>query len=72
MKHILTLSLLLLSFYLGLYNNRLTIFEANGTPVMVLPYKAELYPEQDRQRLRQGIPFETNEELTKLLEDFMS
>ena len=72
MKHIqLTALLLLLGFYLGLHNNHLTIFE-DGRPVVILPYSAELYPNEDQNRLRQGIPFETNEELSALLENFIS
>ena len=73
MKHILTLSLLLLSFYLGLYNQQLAIYDCRKShPVMILPYRAELYPEADQNRLRDGIPCTTNNELARLLEDFIS
>jgi len=71
MKHIQLTALLLLGFYLGLQGNHLAIFE-DSRPVIILPYKADLYPAQDQQRLRQGIPFETQEELSSLLEDFIS
>ena len=71
MKHIQLTALLLLYFYLGLHSNHLAIFEGNK-PMIILPYKADLYPAEDRQRLRQGIPFETQEELSSLLEDFIS
>ena len=72
MKHILTLSLLL-SFYLGLYNNHLAIFDSERSyPVITLPYCADLYPEEDQKRLRSGIEFNTSNELSRLLEDFIS
>ena len=71
MKHIQLTALLLLGFYLALHNGHLTIFE-DSRPVVILPYSAELYPNEDQNRLRQGIPFETNEELSALLEDFIS
>ncbi len=71
MKHIITAAVLLLSFYLGLHDNRLTIFE-DGKPIIILPYRGDIYPAEDQQRLRQGIPFETNDELSALLEDFIS
>ena len=71
MKHILTLSLLLISFYLGLHDNRLAIYE-NGRPVIVLPYRGDIFPVEDQKRLQQGIPFDTNEDLCSLLEDFIS
>lgn len=71
MKHILTLTLLLLTFYLGLHGDRLAILE-DGKPVIILPYRADIYPEEDRARLKEGIAFETNEDLSALLEDFIS
>lgn len=71
MKHILAMCLLLLSFYLGLHQNRLTIFE-DDKPICILPYRGDLYPETDQARLKEGIPFESNEELADLLADFIS
>ena len=71
MKHILAMCLLLLSFYLGLHQNRLTIFEDNK-PIFILPYRDDLYPEKDRARLKEGIPFESNEELAELQAEFIS
>lgn len=71
MKHILSAVLLLLNFYLGLHNNRLAIFE-DGKAVIILPYQGDIFPEEEQKRLQTGIPFETNEELSMLLEDFIS
>ena len=64
---------MLLSFYLGIYNNHLAIFDSERKyPVITLPYRADLYPEEDQKRLRSGVEFNTGEELSRLLEDFIS
>ena len=73
MKHILMMCVLLLSFYLGLYEGNLVIWEdGRKTPTMILPYKATLFPQEDQNRLKEGIPFESHDELYGLLEDFIS
>ena len=73
MKHIITLSLLLWSFYLGVYNDQLAVYKENSTaPMIVLPYRIDLYPPNDQEKLRDGIPFQNSEELSALLEDFIS
>ena len=73
MKHIIALIPLLLSFYLGVYNENLAIWDTETKkPVFILPYKMKNYPEADQQKLREGIPFETPDELSALLEDYMS
>ena len=73
MKHILCMWILFFGLYLGIYNGNLAICEeGQTTPVMILPYKASLFPEDDIQRLKAGIPFENTDELSRLLEDFMS
>ena len=59
--------------YLGIHNGYLALFDsAQPAPVLILPYKEQLYPESDRNALRQGIIYNTPEELTRLLEDFLS
>ena len=63
--------LLLLLGYLGLHKGYLALFE-EGKPVMILPYKALMYSQEDQQALQKGIPYESEEELTRLLEDFLS
>lgn len=63
--------LLLVLGYLGLHKGYLALFE-EGKPVMILPYKAEMYSSEDQLTLKKGIPYETEEELTRLLEDFLS
>ena len=73
MKHIIALLPLIFSFYLGVYNGRLAIWDTDTkNPVFILPYKVSCYPEADQDRLREGIPFETTQELSVLLEDYIS
>ena len=59
--------------YLGLNNGYLALYDDSNTqPLMVLPYCAQMYPAQDQQALTQGIPFENQQELARILEDFLS
>jgi len=72
MKHSLLLALILFG-YLGLYNGHLAIYEGNSKmPVLVLPYRQERYSDQDLEKLLDGIPFQTDQELTDLLQDYTS
>lgn len=65
--------LLLAGFYLGLHNRYLALFEdGKAQPMLVLPYKADAYSQEDQAALAQGIPYENQEQLTRLLEDFLS
>ena len=61
----------LLALHLGLSEGYLAIFR-NGKPEQLLPYCQEVFTESDRAKLRQGIPFSTDRELSRLLEDFTS
>ncbi len=59
--------------YLGIHNGYLALFDsAVSGPLMILPYHAQLYPELDQQALQKGIVYNTPEELSRLLEDFLS
>lgn len=58
----------ILGMYLGLSGGYLTIF--SGGNKQVLPYRAAMYPQEDRAALEKGIPFSTPQELSKLLEDY--
>lgn len=64
---------LLLGLYLGISDGYLAIFKSDqATPVQALPYSQELFTEADRAKLKSGIPFSTDKELHRLLEDFTS
>lgn len=59
--------------YLGIHNGYLALFDsAVSGPLMILPYHAQLYPETDQQALKKGIVYNSPEELSRLLEDFLS
>lgn len=59
--------------YLGLHGGRIALYrEPGGAPAYVFPYNAELLPLQDRQALETGIPCPDREELTRLLESYLS
>ncbi len=64
---------LLLLGYLGLYNGHLALWQDNcKTPEIVLPYNVESFPQADQIALKDGIPFKTEAELNRLIEDFLS
>lgn len=62
-----------LSLYLGLHNGHIALLDGTSTqPVHVFPYRAELYPNADRQALEDGVPITSQKELSRLLEDYLS
>ena len=66
---------LLLCFvcYLGIHNGYLALFDqSQSQPIMIFPYKADLFPEEDRRALEKGIVYNSPQELARLLEDFLS
>ena len=70
MKHLL---LFLLVGYLGSYNGQLALFEqGKQVPDTVLPYRAEIFPVDDQKALKDGIPYRSESELNRLMEDFLS
>ena len=67
------LLLILLVGYLGLYNGQLALFtRGNPVPDSFLPYRVETFPETDREALKKGIPYGSEAELNRLMEDFLS
>lgn len=67
------LLLFLLACYLGLHNEHLALFaEDSSDPLLILPYRAEMYSEEDQKKLAQGIPYSSGQELAQILEDFLS
>ena len=71
-KRILSFILVIIG-YLGIHNGYLALYDAEQTsPLLILPYRSELYPQEDQNALQKGIPYQTQDELTRLLEDFLS
>lgn len=65
--------ILLMTMLLGIHDGYLAIYDsASSSPRQVLPYRAALYPNADQQALAEGIPFRSQQELSRLLEDFLS
>ena len=62
-----------LSLYLGLHKGYIALWNSERTqPVHIFPYCAAAYPNIDQNALCQGIPITSEEELTRLLEDYLS
>ena len=73
MKRNYVLLLLLLCGYLGVYQGNLALFPSGqAQPTQVFPRAVSYYPEADQQALKAGIPYRTQAELTRLLEDYLS
>ena len=73
MKRMICTAILCTVCYLGLHNGYLAIFDdESNDPLMVFPYQGKNYPAKDQIALNQGIPYQTQEELSNLLEDFLS
>ncbi len=67
------LPLLVFSLYLGISGGRLALFrKGSSTPLQIYPYPISAYPHAEQQALLEGIPIENEEQLTSLLENFLS
>lgn len=65
--------LLLLSMTLGCFRGYLALFDKGAAePRQIFPCQVSTLPEADRVSLEKGIPVRTEEELNRLLEDFLS
>ena len=64
---------LLIWGWLGIYQGHLALWQKNSAlPSHIFEQTPDIYPEADRSALRKGIPFGTEEEMHRLLEDFLS
>lgn len=65
--------LLLMTLTLGCHKGYLALFEEGvPAPVKTYPYRIEGFPQADQEALRRGIPIASGEELTRLLQDYLS
>lgn len=65
--------LLLLCGYLGVYQGYLALYTSGQTqPQQVFPRRVSYYTEADQKALKEGIPFHTEAERNRLLEDYLS
>ena len=62
-----------LAFLVGIHRGHIAIWSGEDPePEYTLPYSAALLPEADRKELEKGIFLQSNQELTRFLEDFCS
>ena len=67
------LAALILSFVLGSYNGQIALWrEGQAQPLRVFPYQVAALPEKDQAALEKGIPLGSEEELIRLIEDYLS
>lgn len=72
-KHNILYTAIILFFLLGIKDGYIALWKDNSViPLEVFPYQAQLLPEEDRQKLEQGIYIGTHEELMQLLENYLS
>lgn len=65
--------ILALSLVLGSFRGFIALFDkGQAEPRYIYPYSVSSLPEEDRQALEKGIRVVSEEELCRLLEDFLS
>lgn len=74
MKHFrILLPALLLAGYLGIYQGQLAVYrQGEILPSEVYPIDTYLYPPAEQRMLIDGIPFANEQELQRLLENYLS
>ena len=69
----LTAYLLLYGFLLGVHNGNIALWKDDDPqPIQVFPYCASALPQKDQEALRNGIKIDDWDDLTRLLEDYLS
>ena len=64
---------LIFSFILGVHEGRVALWRTpGGEPDTVFPYSAASLPPADQKRLEEGIVIDSEEDLMRLLEDYLS
>ena len=73
MKRFLSIAVMILTLYLGLYRNYLALWDTDQPqPKTVYPYHISLYPKIDRSLLKKGIEITSESQLSQLMDDFLS
>ncbi len=73
MNHYRHLAALALAFLLGIQDGYIALWkDGSQEPVEVFPFKAELLPPEDQEKLKTGIRIENSRQLTELMEDYLS
>lgn len=67
------MNLLIFGFLLGVYEGKIALWQdGKEKPIKVTPYEVTMFPEDDQQKLKNGIHVESLKELQKLIEDYFS
>ncbi len=62
-----------LGFLLGIQDGYIALWkDGSSEPVEVFPFRAEMLPRADQQKLADGIRIENAQQLTQLMEDYLS
>ena len=73
MKYRRLLTILALSFLLGVQNGYITLWKVGcEKPLWVFPYQAEMLPLTDQLALKKGIVIKSDSKLAEFLEDYLS
>ena len=63
----------MIGYILGIRDGYITLWQDTSTiPLEVFPYRVEMLPPPDQQALQKGIHISSQEELSRLLEDYLS
>ena len=64
--------ILCMGFWLGIHNGYIALWKDGADQPQIFPYRVEMLPEADQNRLRQGIYIQNRQELLRLMEDYLS
>ena len=71
-KHIILYSILFFGFLLGIHEGRIALWkDGDPEPYKVFPYYASMLPKEYRNALKQGVHFENEDQLRKMVEDYL-
>ena len=59
-------------YTLGIHEGKIALWKDGDPTPETFPYFAEYLPEEDFQRLTQGIPIDSPQDLAQILEDYLS
>ena len=64
---------LIFTFILGVHKGKLALYKPGcQDPLRVFPYRVEMLPAADQAALEKGIPINTPDGLSRLIEDYLS
>ena len=73
MRYKALLAAIALGFLLGIQDGYIALWkDGNAKPVEVFPFRAEMLPTADQNRLRNGIRIENAAQLAQMMEDYLS